>query len=54
MTLALVANICRPAVGTEWAAFAYLAVVSMFLGFFAYQYRIYQHQADGPISRCNS
>lgn len=47
-TLALVANITDPpnAVGTEWAAFAYLAVVSMFLGFFAW----YRGLAIGPMA----
>ena len=32
---------------TEWAAFAYLAVVSMFLGFFAW----YRGLAIGPIAQ---
>lgn len=35
------------ATGVEWAAFAYLAAVSMFLGFFAW----YRGLAIGPIAR---
>jgi drug/metabolite transporter (DMT)-like permease len=35
------------ATGIEWAAFAYLAVVSMFLGFFAW----YRGLAIGPMAR---
>ncbi|GAA4523352.1 DMT family transporter [Amycolatopsis samaneae] len=50
VVLSGVAMAQRPLGGTtagEWAAFAYLAVVSMFLGFFAW----YRGLAIGPMSR---
>lgn len=47
--LTVVAAIQQPPAGTplEWAAFGYLAVVSMFLGFFAW----YRGLAIGPMSQ---
>lgn len=49
LVLTTVAVIQRPPAGTpvQWAAFAYLAVVSMFLGFFAW----YRGLAIGPMTR---
>lgn len=49
VVVAAVATVARPpaASGTEWAAFAYLAVVSMYLGFFAW----YRGLAIGPMTR---
>ncbi|WP_017569581.1 DMT family transporter [Nocardiopsis halotolerans] len=50
MTALTVVSVLRqPPTGTpvEWAAFAYLAVVSMFLGFFAW----YRGLAIGPMAR---
>jgi drug/metabolite transporter (DMT)-like permease len=49
VTLTVVASVQQPPTGTavQWAAFAYLAVVSMFLGFFAW----YRGLAIGPIAR---
>lgn len=49
LALAALSLINRPpaATGVEWAAFAYLAVVSMFLGFFAW----YRGLAIGPIAQ---
>ncbi|NYJ02191.1 drug/metabolite transporter (DMT)-like permease [Nocardioides thalensis] len=49
VTLAVVAAAARPPSGTatEWAAFAYLSAVSMFLGFFAW----YRGLAIGPMAR---
>lgn len=49
LVLAGVATAQRPvnATPTEWAAFGYLAVVSMFLGFFAW----YRGLAIGPMTR---
>ena len=46
--LAAVSVVAHPPVadGTEWAAFAYLAAVSMFLGFFAW----YRGLAIGPMA----
>ncbi|WP_346764693.1 DMT family transporter [Rhodococcus sp. HNM0569] len=40
------AGVPRHATGTEWASFAYLALVSMFLGFFAW----YRGLAIGPVA----
>lgn len=47
--LTVVSVVQQPPVGTpgEWAAFAYLAVVSMFFGFFAW----YRGLAIGPMTR---
>lgn len=47
--LTIVAAVQQPPAGsqTEWAAFAYLAVVSMFLGFFAW----YRGLAIGPMTQ---
>lgn len=47
--LASIAVVQQPPTGTlaEWGAFAYLAVVSMFLGFFAW----YRGLAIGPMTR---
>ncbi|MFE9745297.1 DMT family transporter [Saccharothrix saharensis] len=49
ITLAVVSAVQRPPAGTatQWAAFGYLAVVSMFLGFFAW----YRGLAIGPMAR---
>lgn len=49
LTLTLTAIAQQPPTGTpiEWAAFAYLAVVSMFLGFFAW----YRGLAIGPMAQ---
>ena len=49
LALTVVSVTGRPPSGTpaEWAAFAYLAVVSMFLGFFAW----YRGLAIGPIAQ---
>ncbi|GAB2983013.1 DMT family transporter [Saccharothrix stipae] len=49
ITLAAVSAVRQPPAGTavQWAAFAYLAVVSMFLGFFAW----YRGLAIGPMAR---
>ncbi|WP_084697315.1 DMT family transporter [Glaciibacter superstes] len=49
IVLTIVSAVQQPPVGslTEWAAFAYLAVVSMFLGFFAW----YRGLAIGPMAR---
>ncbi|TKV28146.1 DMT family transporter [Arthrobacter sp. NamB2] len=49
VVLTVTAVLHHPQVGTpiEWASFAYLAVVSMFLGFFAW----YRGLAIGPIAR---
>lgn len=49
IALTVVSMIQRPPSGTpiEWAAFAYLAVVSMFLGFFAW----YRGLAIGPMAQ---
>ncbi|MFD0199869.1 MULTISPECIES: DMT family transporter [Saccharothrix] len=49
VTLAAVSAVQRPPTGTagQWAAFGYLAVVSMFLGFFAW----YRGLAIGPMAR---
>ncbi|MCF4120552.1 DMT family transporter [Antribacter sp. KLBMP9083] len=49
LVLTVVAAIRQPPSGTptEWAAFAYLAVVSMFLGFFAW----YRGLALGPMAQ---
>jgi drug/metabolite transporter (DMT)-like permease len=49
IALAAGSAIHRPPAGTatQWAAFAYLAVVSMFLGFFAW----YRGLAIGPMAR---
>ncbi len=49
VTLTTMAIIEQPPTGapTEWAAFAYLGVVSMFLGFFAW----YRGLAMGPMAR---
>lgn len=49
IALTTVAAVDRPPTGsaTEWAAFAYLAVVSMFLGFFAW----YRGLAIGPMAQ---
>ncbi|MHA7154948.1 DMT family transporter [Arthrobacter sp. TMN-50] len=49
VVLTIVAAVQQPPAGTalEWAAFGYLAVVSMFLGFFAW----YRGLAIGPMSQ---
>ncbi|MCE6997984.1 DMT family transporter [Saccharothrix sp. S26] len=49
IALAVGSAVARPPSGTatQWAAFAYLAVVSMFLGFFAW----YRGLAIGPMAR---
>jgi drug/metabolite transporter (DMT)-like permease len=49
LLLAVTAALQNPPAGTtvEWAAFAYLAVVSMFLGFFAW----YRGLAIGPMAQ---
>ncbi|MHA7262471.1 DMT family transporter [Arthrobacter sp. TMN-37] len=49
LALALTAVVQKPPNGTltEWAAFAYLAVISMFLGFFAW----YRGLALGPMAQ---
>jgi drug/metabolite transporter (DMT)-like permease len=49
ITLAVVSAVRQPPAATapEWAAFAYLAVVSMFLGFFAW----YRGLAIGPMAQ---
>jgi len=49
LTLTVVAAVQQPPAGTpiEWAAFGYLAVVSMFLGFFAW----YRGLAIGPMAQ---
>lgn len=49
LALAAVSIVQQPprATGVEWAAFGYLAVVSMFLGFFAW----YRGLAIGPMAR---
>lgn len=49
LVLAVASAVTRPptASATEWAAFAYLAVVSMYLGFFAW----YRGLAIGPMAR---
>ncbi|MEU7531395.1 DMT family transporter [Saccharothrix sp. NPDC042600] len=49
VVLTAVSAVRHPPVGTpvEWAAFAYLSVVSMFLGFFAW----YRGLAIGPMAR---
>jgi drug/metabolite transporter (DMT)-like permease len=49
ITLAAVSAVRQPPTGTavQWAAFAYLAVVSMFLGFFAW----YRGLAVGPMAQ---
>ncbi|SFN62664.1 EamA-like transporter family protein [Mycetocola miduiensis] len=47
--LTVVASVQQPPTGTplEWAAFAYLGVVSMFFGFFAW----YRGLAIGPMAQ---
>lgn len=49
ITLTAVAMVGQPPTGTpgQWAAFAYLGVISMFLGFFAW----YRGLAIGPITQ---
>ena len=49
LTLAFISAVQQPQSGTplQWAAFAYLGVVSMFLGFFAW----YRGLAIGPMTR---
>lgn len=49
VVLTIVASVQQPPAGTpvQWAAFAYLAVVSMFLGFFAW----YRGLAIGPMAQ---
>lgn len=47
LTITSVADQAPSATATQWAAFAYLAVVSMFLGFFAW----YRGLAVGPMAQ---
>ncbi|MCY7289226.1 MAG: DMT family transporter [Cryobacterium sp.] len=49
VVLTIVASVLQPQAGTpvQWATFAYLAVVSMFLGFFAW----YRGLALGPMAQ---
>ena len=49
VTLTTIAIVEQPPTGTpaQWAAFAYLGVVSMFLGFFAW----YRGLAIGPMTQ---